>query len=88
MDFAKGGPRRGEHFFDEETAYAAAEALAIDRITIAQQVSGCRVPRKGLCNLLCGPLGCRVLGDIEVNHLASSVRKYDKNVQDFKRALR
>ena len=33
-----GAPRSGEHFFDEETAYAAAEAVAIDRITIAQQV--------------------------------------------------
>ena len=51
--------RRGHDFSDAHARHAALEGGAIDAITISVDPGRCRVVRKGVDHLLCGPLGVR-----------------------------
>ena len=51
-----------------EAVYTVTEACAISLITITQEVLGCRVPWECLNDLLSGPLGSRMFGNIAVDN--------------------
>src|SRR6266851_10136655 len=48
--------RRDNHFFYAHSVCGCDEVFSEDRISIADQVPRCFVPRKRLSDLLCGPL--------------------------------
>jgi hypothetical protein len=58
------------------------ELLAVDPVTVAQEIGGRGVIRERLHDLLSGPEGCRVLGHVEVDDAAAMVRKHDEDEQD------
>src|SRR5262245_27565322 len=58
--------------------------MPIDPISIAQQISRCRIERKGFEHLLGGPFSRRMRRDVEVDNPASIVSENDKNKQNFK----
>ena len=59
------------------------KARTIHGITVPEQVLRGRVPRKGLDELLRRPLGGRMLGRVEVDHLPSRVREDDQPEEHF-----
>ena len=59
--------RRGENLVDPHALHAAAKLLAIDVVTVAEEIGRCGLVRKGIHDLLSGPLGGGVLSDIEVH---------------------
>src|SRR5215468_3369174 len=67
---------RGDHFVNLHPFYPASKLRSIDRISIPEQISRRGVIGKCFDDLLCGPLGCRIRGHIEMNDLPATV-KYD-----------
>src|ERR1700682_1316478 len=63
-------PRRArcrDDLLDSHCLAAIAEGLPIRGATVPPQISGCCVPREGLCHLIREPDLAWVLSDIEVN---------------------
>jgi hypothetical protein len=58
-----------EYLFDAHVGDTLSEIVAIDAVPIAQKIPWTLVEWKGFDDLLYGPLGRRVLGGIEVDHL-------------------
>ncbi len=75
---------RADDFFDTHVCNSCLEILTVDPIAIADQKSWRFVLRKGFDDLLSGPFGRWMLGDIEVNQLPSVVAKNDKREEDPK----
>jgi hypothetical protein len=76
-----GAARRSEDFLDLHSLHAVAERLAIDPITVAQEVGRRGVVRERVDDLLGGPEGGRVLGDIVVGDAAAMVGEHDEDEQ-------
>src|SRR5215471_10056071 len=76
-------PRGAEHFFDIHCRDLVAELLAIDSISISQQISRRGIKRKGFEHLLRRPFGRRVSRNVEVHDASSIVCKDNKNEKDF-----
>src|SRR5262245_33592526 len=76
-------PRSAEHFFDIHYRDLVAELLAIDSISIAQQISRRRIKRKGFEHLLRRPFSGGMSCDVEVHDAASIVCEDNKNEEDF-----
>src|SRR5215467_13875290 len=76
-------PRGAEHLFDIHYGDLIAELLAIDSISISQQISRRGIKRKGFEHLLrrpfCGWMSC----DVEVHDASSIVCEDKKNEKDF-----
>jgi hypothetical protein len=60
----------------------------VNSVSIANQIPRCVTVNECLDNLLAGPLGGRVLGDIEMQHLTSAVFQDDQDKEDSKRGRR
>src|SRR5262249_7603899 len=75
--------RSAEHFFDIHYRELVAELLAIDSISISQQISRCGIKRKGFEHLLRRPFRRRMSGDVEVHDASSIVCEDNKNEEDF-----
>ena len=73
---------RGDHFVNLHPFYPASKLLSIDRISIPEQISRRGVIGKCFDDLLCGPLGCRIHGHIEMNDLPATVKKDNEAVQN------
>jgi hypothetical protein len=58
--------------------------VAEDAITVAPQITRGAVSRKGLLQLLCGPLGRGMGRDAEVQNAPPVVCQHQKDVQDLK----
>ena len=58
--------------------------VAVDFVSIPDQVFRCGIIRKGLCNLLSCPLGGGVCSDIKMNYPASVVAKDDEAIEYLK----
>lgn len=75
-------PRRlrgDQDLFDARKRDLAAEGLAVDGVPVSKEKAGFgSVSGKGLDDLLCGPLGGRMAGDVEVKDLPSAVGKDDE----------
>src|SRR5467141_2666272 len=74
--------RRRHDFTDAHALYALPEHVTVDRVAIAEEVGRGRIVRKGVHDLLGGPEGGGVLGDIEVEDAPAAVREHDEDEQD------
>jgi len=78
-------PRRsesGENLADVQAFDQRPECYAIDAVAVPEQEPKHLVPREGLHDLGCGPLGGGMLGDIEMNESPAIMSQNKKNVQD------
>ena len=73
-----------QNFFNTQALHSSTKSFIINAVPISQEIARCRVKGKGLDNLLCCPLGTRVLCDVEVNNLAPVMSQNNKHVQDPK----
>src|SRR5215510_12903929 len=73
---------RGDHFVNLHPFYPASKLRAIDRISIPEQVSRRGVIGKCFDDLLCGPWGGRIRGQIEMNDLPAIVQEDNEAVQN------
>ena len=75
--------RSAEHFFDIHYLDLVAELLAIDSISISQQISRRSIKRKGFEHLLRRPFSRWMSRDVEVHDASSIVCEDNKNEEDF-----
>jgi hypothetical protein len=64
------------------TRYPVPELLAVDLVTITQEIGRCGLVREGFHELLGGPGGSGMLGDVEVDHPPAVVGEDDKDEED------
>ena len=76
-------PRSAEDFFDIHYHELVAELLAIDSISISQQISRRGIKRKGFEHLLRRPFRRWMSCDVEVHDASSIVCEDNKNEEDF-----
>src|SRR5215831_8628706 len=76
-------PRSAENFFDIHCGDLVAELLAIDSISISQQISRRGIKRKGFEHLLRRPFRRWMSGDVEVHDASSIMCKDNKDEKDF-----
>jgi hypothetical protein len=73
---------RRENFLDLHPLHAVAERLAIDLVTLAQEVGRRGVVRERVYDLLSVPESGGVLGDVEVDDAAAMVGEHDEDEED------
>jgi len=71
--------RGREHFRDPHALHAVLKLLAVDLVTVAQEIRGRGVVREGVDDLLGGPAGGRVFGYVEVDDAPAMVSEHDEN---------
>src|SRR5437870_12262503 len=74
--------RRREDFLDPHALHSVAKLLAVDLLTVAQEIGGRGVVREGVYDLLGGPAGGGVLGHVEVDDAPAVVSEHDENKED------
>ena len=74
--------RRREDFLDLHALHSVPKVLAVDLVTVAQEVGGRGVVRERLHDLLGGPVGGGVLGHVEVDDASAMVREHDENEEN------
>src|SRR6058998_931172 len=74
-----GAVRRREDFGDPHALHSVPELLAVDLVTVAQEIG-----RRGesVHDLLGGPVGGGVLGHVEVDDAPAVVSEHDENKED------
>ena len=77
-----GAVRRREDFLDPHALHPVPEVLAVDPVTVAQEIGGRGVIRERLHDLLGGPVGGGVLGHVEVDDASAMVREHDENEEN------
>ena len=82
--------RRGcdQDFLDAHVFDALLEVVTVDAIAIADEKTRCFVVRESVDDLLGGPFGVGIRGDVEVNDLPPVMAEHDEDVQDAKRDCR
>src|SRR5215471_20747914 len=76
-------PRSAEDFFDIHCRDLVVELLAIDSISISQQISRRGIKRKGFEHLLRRPFRRWMSCHVEVHDASSIVREDNKNEENF-----
>src|SRR5215471_6087843 len=76
-------PRSAEHFFDIHYRDLVTELLAINSISISQQISRRGIKRKGFEHLLRRPFRGWMSCDVEVHDASSILCEDNKNEEDF-----
>src|SRR5262245_37952011 len=71
-------PRSAENFCDIHYRDLIAELVAIDPISISQQIARCGIEREGFQHLLRSPFGRWMSRDVEVDNTSSIMRENDK----------
>jgi hypothetical protein len=71
--------RCDDDFLDIHALHAAPKVLAVDLVTVAKEMARCGVVRESVDDLLSGPVGRRVLGDVEVDDPSAVMSEDDKN---------
>src|SRR5882672_6390698 len=74
-----GAVRRRQDFLDPHALHSVPKLLAVDVVTIAQEIGRCGVVREGVHDLLGAPVGGGVLGHVEVDNAPAMVSEYDEN---------
>ena len=69
-------------FLDAHAFNSLLEVVTVDAIAIADEKPWGRLVREGVDDLLGGPFGIRIRGNVEVNDLSPIVTEKDENVQD------
>ena len=77
--------RRREDFLDLHAFYSVPKLLAVDLVTVAQEIRGRGVVRENVHDLLGGPVGGGVLGHVEVDDAPRVVSERDENKEDAQR---
>jgi hypothetical protein len=67
-----------QDLLDSQCTNASPKGGSVRAAAVPEQVLGGRVPWKGFGDLLRGPVGGRMSGDIEVNDFAPGVAHYDE----------
>ena len=74
-----GAVRRRNDFLDLHALHSVPKLVAVDVVTIAQEIRRRGVVREGVHDLLGGPVGGGVLGHVEVDNPPAMVSEYDEN---------
>ena len=74
--------RGREDFLDPHALHSVPKLFAVDLVTVAQEIGGRGVVRKGIHDLLGGPVGGGMLGHVEVDDAPAVVSEHDKNKED------
>ena len=80
-------PRR-DNLFNAHVGHTRFELVPVDAISIANQEARDFVVGECFDNLLCRPLGRRVLGHVEVDHRSSVMSQDDKSEQNVESSRR
>lgn len=70
---------RREDFINPHALHAMAKLLAIDSVTVAQEIGRRGVVREGVYDLLGSPVGGGVLGHVEVDDAPAMVSEHDED---------
>ena len=71
-----------QDFIDPYALHALPEHVTVDRVAIAEEIGGSRVVGERLHELLGGPRGGGMLGDVEVQDTAAVVGEHDEDEED------
>jgi len=71
--------RRREDFLDPHALHSMPKLLAEDLVAVAQEIGGRGVVREGVDDLLSGPGGGGMLGDIEMDYPSAMMSEHDEN---------
>src|SRR6059036_111293 len=74
--------RGREDFLDPHALHSVPKLFAVDLVAVAQEIGGRGVVRKGIHDLLGGPVGGGMLGHVEVDDAPAVVSEHDKNKED------
>jgi len=77
-----GRSESGEHLADVQAFDQRPECYAIDAVAVPEQEPRRLVPREGLHELRCGPLGGGMPGDIETNDAPAIMSRNKRDAQD------
>jgi hypothetical protein len=77
--FVAMGCAGGENFTDSHALRTFPEGITVDGIAVAEEVGRCGVVREGIYDLLSGPAGGGMLGDIEMDYPSAMVSEQDEN---------
>ena len=76
-------PRRRKHFLDAHGFDLSGEIASENAITVAKQVTWNLIKWEGLPQLLAGPLGGGMSGDIEVDDPPAVVREHHEHIENL-----
>src|SRR3954471_18191565 len=79
-----GRARGGQHWFDAHGLHLLDELLAENPVPVAQQITWCRVPGKGLPELMSRPCGGRMRSHGKVQNATAIVGQHQEHIQDLK----
>ena len=79
--------RRGPHFPDPQALHSVPERVTIHAVTIAEEIGGNGVVGERLNELLGGPSGGGMLGDVEVEDAAAVVASTTRTKRTRRRAV-
>ncbi len=74
--------RGRENLLDPHALQSVPKLLAVDLVTIAQEIGGRGLVRESVHDLLGGPVSDGVLGHIEVKHTAAVMGEHDEDEED------
>ena len=74
--------RGREDFLDPRALHTAPKLLAVDLVAIVEEIVWSGVVREGVHDLLGGPVGGGMLGDVEVQDATALVGKHDEDEED------
>jgi hypothetical protein len=80
-----GGPGCNQDFLDAHAFHAFLEVVAVDAIAIADEKPRCLFVRESIDDLLGGPFGMRICGNVEEDDLSPVMPEYDEDVQNPER---
>jgi hypothetical protein len=80
-----GSARATAVLFNTHALDTLREVVAVDAVAIANQKTRCFFVREGVDDLLGGPFGEGIRGNVEVNHLSPVVTENDEDVEEAKR---
>src|SRR5882724_1429263 len=73
---------RGQHFMDPQALHSVLERVTVDAVAIAEEIERRAVLRERVDELLGGPGGGGMLGDVEVEDTAAVVGEHDQDEKD------
>jgi hypothetical protein len=79
--------RGGENFSDADALHPLPEGVTVDCIAVAEEVGRRGVVWEGVDDLLSGPAGGRMLGDIEMDDSSAMMSEHDEN-EEYTQACR
>jgi len=77
--------RCDQRFFDSHAFDTLGEVVSVDAISIADQETWTRLVGKGVDDLLSGPFGVGIGGDVEVTDFSAVMTHHDEDVQNPER---